>query len=172
MRLPARIEVISNLPTAKQAGNPITIVDVAHNPVSISALVKSIKETFDYNRLLLIFGASQDKDIKNMIKILIPITDKIIFTKAGHPRALSPDILKKMASQVCNIQSMAINNVTRAIEVAKMLAKKDDIILITGSFYLVGDALSYYGNAKLKIQNHLPAAGRKVKTDLKKGFEC
>jgi len=133
LSIQGRFEIIST--------KPRIIVDVAHNPVSISALVETIKH-IRYNHLVLIFGALADKDIYNMLKIILPMSDKIIFTKPTNPRAAGTDKLLQIARRLDKFTLPIItNSVVRALDIAKIIAKNNDIILVTGSFSLVGELL-------------------------------
>jgi dihydrofolate synthase/folylpolyglutamate synthase len=137
---PGRLEVVQK--------NPLIIMDCAHNPSGIKALKKFIK-TLKYKKLNIIFGVSSDKDYKSMVKDLMPMADKIILTRAKTQRALDPETI------ALNVKDgfFVDQNAKEAYEYAGSLASKNDLILITGSIYLVGDVKAFmYGKAgKVKI---------------------
>lgn len=110
------------------------LIDCAHNPDGINVLVKEVKK-LKYNRLILVIGVSSDKDYKLMLDEIIPMADKVIITKYHDERALDP---KKIA-KYCYKESEIIDNVNDAIKKAKSIADKQDLILVAGSIYLIGE---------------------------------
>ena len=110
------------------------LIDCAHNPHGLKILVEELK-SFDYTRLILILGFSKDKDIISMAKMINPMADKIILTKSSNERAVDPEIIK----EYFNKNQLIIKNPKEALKYAKKLAKKGDLILVTGSIFLVGD---------------------------------
>ena len=125
---PGRCEVV--------AKNPRVVLDGAQNAASAGVLKKAIKEKFRYRRLILILGVSNDKDIKGITAELFNLTDVAILTKANSPRATSPNILKKyFQGKKINIT----NSVKEARKLALRLAQKRDLILVTGSLFVVGE---------------------------------
>lgn len=114
------------------------LVDCAHNPPAIKALKKELLKIRDkYKKLYLIIGILKDKDYKEMLKELVPLTDEIILVKPKIPRALEPKILAKEIKKDCII----IKDAKEALKYAKKTAGKDDLILVTGSIYVVGEVI-------------------------------
>tara|TARA_Y100000310_G_scaffold94955_1_gene92776 strand:- start:12649 stop:13878 length:1230 start_codon:yes stop_codon:yes gene_type:complete len=109
------------------------LIDSAHNPSGFKTLVKELKN-LKYNKLILIAGFSDDKDIKTISKILE--TDKTIITKSDNFKAVEPKTIKKYFNN-----SKIINNPKQALKYAKTITKDNDLILITGSIFLVGEFL-------------------------------
>ncbi|MEK7400281.1 MAG: folylpolyglutamate synthase/dihydrofolate synthase family protein [Candidatus Poribacteria bacterium] len=128
----ARVEVVQY--------NPIIILDVAHNSASAKALSDTIKKTFGYQKLILIFGISLHKDVKGMGEYLCPIADKIILTKINNPRAMTPEAIKEELLDFCD-DFIITQDTQSAIQIAKSIATPLDLICITGSFYLAGEAM-------------------------------
>ncbi|MBU0627656.1 MAG: bifunctional folylpolyglutamate synthase/dihydrofolate synthase [Nanoarchaeota archaeon] len=125
---PGRLEFISKN----------TLVDCAHNPSAIKALKKELlKIKKNYKKVFLIFGVLKDKDHKKMLDVLTPLINKIIFVKPKIPRALDPDILAKETEK----ENIVIPDIKKALAYATKQAGKDDLILITGSIYLVGEVI-------------------------------
>ncbi len=127
LQLPGRIEVIGR--------QPDMIVDVGHNPAAIRALVRALPAR--KGKSWLIFGAAQDKDWEEMLRILKPHVDVGFMTCANHPRACSPGDLAKAAP----FPVEAVSSVSEALSLAQSRSAKKDRILITGSFSVVGEAL-------------------------------
>jgi dihydrofolate synthase/folylpolyglutamate synthase len=140
--LPARIELISS--------NPAIILDSAHNPVSVCALKETILGNIKFDRLILIFGVLRDKDIKGILRILLPITDIAIFTKIDNPRACKASELTTIAKKIWKGKVYIAEDVKTAIDKARKIADPRDLILVTGSFYLAGPAIRYLKYAKIR----------------------
>ena len=129
VRLPGRVERVGRRPTL--------IVDAAHNPVSARALAAALRGV-PRRRLVLVFGASADKDVRGMLESLLPGADLAIFTKASNPRAAAPSDLMNLAK---GRPAVAAGNVARALALARKAAGPEDAIVVTGSFYVAGEAL-------------------------------
>jgi dihydrofolate synthase / folylpolyglutamate synthase len=111
------------------------IIDCAHNPSGISALVEGLKE-IQYDKLIIVAGFSKDKDIKSISKILKHKYHQIILTKSENFKAADPKKIKKYFNKA------TVNpNLIDAMKYAKGLSKSNDLILVTGSIYLVGNLL-------------------------------
>ncbi len=119
--IPARMERIGRF-----------IIDGAHNPAAIKALVMAMEEM--KIEPIVIFGAMKDKDVKKMIEFLLPIAKKLIVTKARNDRAMEPEKISEFHP------SIVAKNVEEAIEIAE---KMDGDIAIVGSLYLAGEARSF-----------------------------
>lgn len=144
---PGRCEIISK--------NPLVILDGAQNVASVCALKETIRENFfakgesaiggKYKKAILVLGISNDKDIKGICSQLYDLTDSIILTKANNPRATEPKIL----AEYFNGKELHLtNNVKEAETKAISIANKEDLILVTGSLFVVGEARDlFYGFA-------------------------
>jgi len=125
---PGRCEIINRC--------PYIILDGAQNKASARAIKNTIVENFDYNKLILILGVSNDKDIKGICFELSPIAGKVILTKANSLRATNPGILAKEFKEK---DKYITESVKEAKNLARSLAGKDDLILVTGSLFVVGE---------------------------------
>lgn len=130
IRCPARIEVISE--------HPLIVLDTAHTVASMKILRESIKENFSFKKLVLIIGLSSDKDIEGVLKEIVCISDNLILTRTGNPREADPRQMAVMAKRFFPDNLMVIEDIDEALKEAKRIAKKDDLICITGSFFLAG----------------------------------
>ncbi|MCX5687242.1 MAG: bifunctional folylpolyglutamate synthase/dihydrofolate synthase [Candidatus Omnitrophica bacterium] len=130
---PGRLQIIQR--------NPYIVLDGAQNPASMLTLASSVKKIFKYEKLISIFGISSDKNIRGVSNILRAFSDIIILTKASNnPRATDIPRLKSyfQNSRPCIEKSRDINE---AVQKALKLANKEDLILITGSLFVVGDVM-------------------------------
>jgi dihydrofolate synthase/folylpolyglutamate synthase len=122
------------------ARRPDIYLDGAHNPASARMLARAVAELRPaYGRLLLVVGILGDKDVSGILAELIPLADHVIVTRPDYARALDPDALAAKVRSLHPAVDTA-GSVRQAIERAKSEAKADDLILITGSLYVVGDA--------------------------------
>jgi dihydrofolate synthase/folylpolyglutamate synthase len=128
VRLPGRIEVVRR--------RPWVIVDSAHNPVSARALREAL-QPLRRRRTLLVFGASADKDWAGMLRELGP-ADFSIFTRARSPRAAAPEALMRRSRG----PAVRVERVDEAVALARQLAGPEDAVVVTGSFYVAGEALA------------------------------
>ena len=144
---PGRMEIIAQEPTI--------LFDGAHNPVGAEMLSKALQQDMKYDKLILVLGILKDKDIQKMLSSFIPIADTIIVTKSTNARACEPHILKKMIEKLgYDKEAMVENSLQNAVELAKKLANKHDMICVTGSLFTVGEARSYlFINSPKKILN-------------------
>lgn len=116
------------------------LVDCAHNLDAIRALKKEILK-LKYKRLFLITGFLEDKDYKGILKQLVPLSERIILTKPQIPRALDPASIAKHIQENYKNNYIIMGDVKKALNYSKKIANNNDLILITGSIYIVGEAL-------------------------------
>ena len=114
------------------------IVDCAHNPDAMAALKKELlKIRKRYRKIYLIIGILKDKDYKAMLDKLIPLVKTTILVKPKIPRAQDPKILAKYVKK----NYIIIENAKNAFKYIKKKTNKNDLILVTGSFYVVGEII-------------------------------
>lgn len=118
---------------------PLMITDTGHNEDGIKNVIHNLKST-TYNHLHFVFGAVNDKDVSKILQLL-PKEATYYFTKANIPRALNENELLEQAQKL-KINGKAFTTVKSAIDAAKKAYKKNDLILIGGSTFVVGDALA------------------------------
>jgi dihydrofolate synthase/folylpolyglutamate synthase len=123
--------------------NPTVLVDGAHNVDSMRGLVSNIKAYFSYKRIFLVFGTSCDKDIPGIVNELVPLSPQVIVTRTAHSRAAPLSTLAaEFTKRGINIETS--ETVNEAISRALSLADKTDIICVTGSLFVVAEALAYF----------------------------
>ena len=130
--LPGRMEMIWD--------DPRIMIDAAHNAASIQALIHAIGQNIPYDSMVVIFGCNNDKDVKGMLQKLQYGADKVIFTRSNSAKAMSPEDLAEMYTEICGKMCQTAPSLGQALQLAKNAVSKEDLICITGSFYLIGQA--------------------------------
>jgi dihydrofolate synthase/folylpolyglutamate synthase len=120
-------------------GSPPVLLDGAHNPAGMLALAAHLRA--EGLKPVAVFGALADKDWGTMVEILAPHLKDAIVTRVPSPRALDPQEAARMFSQM-GLFGMVVDDPAHALRTAKGVAGPDGLVLVTGSLYLVGDALS------------------------------
>ena len=126
-RWPGRLEHISP--------NPDILLDGAHNPAGVRALIRYLERFYPDRKRWIIFGAMRDKAVAEMGAILFPLADELILTAADSPRSMPPEELAALAAH-----GRAVANIGAALKLVASKAAADDMIVITGSLFLVGEA--------------------------------
>ena len=132
---PGRFQILNH--------QPMVLVDGAHNVASMKRLAESIKGYFHYGKNFLIFGTSCDKDIPGIVKELVPLSPRVIVTYSSHPRAASPSTVAAEFIR-WDIKPKIAENVPQALSQTLSVANKEDLICVTGSLFLVAEALNYF----------------------------
>jgi len=128
---------------------PRILVDGAHNPASMQALMRGIGSHIQFDSMICIFGCNADKDVDANLEMLALGGDKIIFTKASNqPRAAEPADLAKRFEKLKGRSCQTAETVREAIEIASQATGRDDLICVTGSFYLVGETMGIFEKLK------------------------
>lgn len=139
--LPGRMELVN--------ADPRMLVDGAHNAASIQALMRAVAQHIPYDSMVLIFGCAADKDIEGMMRELATGADKVIFTRAaGNLRAADPHDLARCYDEVCGRVAQVAGTLEEALRTADSAVSREDIICVTGSFYLVGEAKALLAKAR------------------------
>jgi dihydrofolate synthase / folylpolyglutamate synthase len=138
-RWPGRFQVIP-----AQAGAPEIVMDVAHNPAGAWALRSALSAQYEDRPLIFVFGAMRDKAISEMAEILFPLAERVIAVRAENPRAASPEEIREAAKRT-SVEIETAENVASALDRARGLSKPETVIVITGSIYVVGDAMHSLG---------------------------
>ena len=141
VNLPGRMEMICR--------DPRVMIDGAHNADSIRALIHAIGQNIPYDSMVVIFGCNTDKDVKGMLEQLQYGADKVIFTRSNSNKAASPHDLAEMFTEISHKMCQVSSSLGEALQLANSAVSREDLILITGSFYLIGQA-------KLRFEEQLP----------------
>lgn len=134
-RWPGRFEVLHR--------NPPLVVDGAHNRAAAHQIRLTLDEYFPGWPLVLVFGASADKDIRGMLEELAPRARRIIVTRSWHPRAADPEDLRSVVHQLGR-PAQAYADVEDALRAAFRAAAGEAVILVTGSLFVAAAARSVW----------------------------
>jgi dihydrofolate synthase/folylpolyglutamate synthase len=128
---PGRLEHVSP--------NPDVILDGAHNPAGARALAKYLLRFYSHRRLWLIFGAMRDKAVEEVAGILFPLAQELILTAPATARAAPPEELRALAGRGETAPTVAAA-MERIYEHGHREDLSEDVVVISGSLYLVGEA--------------------------------
>lgn len=128
--MPARTELIKK--------KPIIILDGGHNEGCALALADFIRKHLASKRIIAVSSMMADKDYNSYLRIVAPLTDVFIATRADVPRALSSDELCAAALLYCG-NCNSISDPIKAVNAARNIVEADDVLLVCGSFYLAGE---------------------------------
>ncbi|MEA2314191.1 MAG: dihydrofolate synthase / folylpolyglutamate synthase [Solirubrobacteraceae bacterium] len=150
VEVPGRLQLL--------AGEPLTILDGAHNPDAVAALLEALPEVLEGGPLALVLGVLEDKDASAMLAPLLPLCERAWFTAPPSPRALPPAALASLARQLGFSASTCEPAPARALEHARRWAREHGgAVLATGSVYLVGDLLDSLGLVAAPNSGSAPA---------------
>ncbi len=138
-RWPGRFQV---LPAT--AGHPEIVFDVAHNPAGAWALRSTLSATYEERPLVFVFGAMRDKAVGEIAEILFPLAERVIATQVENPRAASPADIRAAAGRV-SVPIEDAPDVASALAQARSAAGSRGLVVVTGSIYIVGEAMRSLG---------------------------
>jgi dihydrofolate synthase / folylpolyglutamate synthase len=132
-----------------EGGRPEFVFDVAHNPAGAWALRSTLSSVYlssdnEDRPVTMVFGVLRDKAISEMAEILFPIAQRVIVTRANNPRSATPQEIRQAASRIAPEIEEA-DSVAGALEQAAKLAGSDGLVVVTGSIYIVGEAMRRLG---------------------------
>ncbi|MGC2063207.1 MAG: folylpolyglutamate synthase/dihydrofolate synthase family protein [Thermodesulfovibrionales bacterium] len=138
VRWPGRLEMISD--------DPPVLIDGAHNPQAAVVLAAHLKQLLGsrFRRIITILGVMGDKDVRGILEPLLGLAGEIIVTAPAYGRAAAPAALATLAASLGYTVKNA-PTVAKAIELARSLRHDGDLIVITGSFYTIGEAREFLG---------------------------
>lgn len=128
---PGRFEILRR--------SPPVVVDSAHNRDSAQKLRLALDDYFPGRPVVMLFGASEDKDIQGMFAELLPRVRQVIATRSFHPRAIDPERLVELA-HTFGCPAKAVPQVSDALEEALQIAGQEAVVLVSGSLFVVAEA--------------------------------
>lgn len=134
-RSPGRLEVVGR--------RPLCVLDGAHNPAGARVLLEAVDETFGgIERRLLVVGLMGNRDPAEMLEALDAGAASMVLACAPDtPRAVPADVVAA-AAQTMGVEVEVVPSVAEAVERARAIASEDDLVLVTGSLYVVAEARS------------------------------
>jgi dihydrofolate synthase/folylpolyglutamate synthase len=132
VKWPGRLEIIQK--------NPLVVLDCAKDPFAMKNLKEAVLENFNHEKLILVISISNDKDYRSMMDYIVPISDLVILTKHKvmnrgiDPKILAEDVKKHSKDFII------VEDVKDAVKKSLSLSKNNDMILVTGSLFTVGEA--------------------------------
>jgi dihydrofolate synthase/folylpolyglutamate synthase len=149
-------DIVGGLKDAKWPGRmhvvcekPRIVLDGAHNPKAIRELAHAVESEFIYRRLILVIGVMEDKDIGKILKGILPVADYVFYTRPEYDRSASPERLMKEGSTPGK-QGKIVPELSKALDMAREMAEPTDMILVTGSLFTVGEAMTYFDPEKYR----------------------
>jgi dihydrofolate synthase/folylpolyglutamate synthase len=149
--IPGRMEMVSQTPRV--------LVDGAHNAASLDAMMKAVGQHIPCDSIVVIFGCCSDKDIPGMLQRITSGADKVIFTPVSNPRTADAEELAAQYTELYGKMAQVAPSLEAALAIANRAVTKEDLIVITGSFYLVGEAKQLFA-ARAAAQQVAAAASR------------
>ena len=142
VRWPARIEVVARRPTV--------VLDSAHNVASILALVRTLQQSFSARERILVFATTQDKQVSEMLRVVLPHFDRVILTRyQNNPRGVPPEELAACARQIGDLPIEVCPDPAVAWQAARELASEDGLICVTGSFFIASEMRAEWSRSPL-----------------------
>jgi dihydrofolate synthase/folylpolyglutamate synthase len=134
VRVPGRLQQIDT--------EPLTLIDGAHNPDGMRALVQSLPEIAEHHdRMVAVVSILDDKDAAAMLRDLLPVCADVVFTRSSSSRSLPPPTLASLSAQLGGPSGEIVSDPARALERARTLAGAGGLVLATGSLTLCADLL-------------------------------
>jgi dihydrofolate synthase/folylpolyglutamate synthase len=133
---PGRLQVL--------AREPWLVLDGAHNAASADVVRQALDTSFDFERLILVVGLSKDKDALGVLSALAPRASSVLLTRSHHERSAPPAELEPLVRGASHAQVRTFDDSAAALQTAIGAAGPRDLILVTGSLFLVGEALEWW----------------------------
>lgn len=132
---PGRFEILQQ--------DPLVVIDSAHNLDSAEKLAETVREYLPGKPVVLLFGASEDKDVSGMFTALAPVVTKIVVTQSEHPRSYNANTLGTAAAKF-GLTVVVYPQLENALERALTNLPADGVLLITGSIFVAAGARQYW----------------------------
>lgn len=150
-RIPGRMQLVWD--------RPRVLVDGAHNPAAMGALMRCVGAHVPYDSMICVFGCCADKDMGTLLDRMNLGADKVIFTRAqSNSRAADPDELQRLFAERSGKMSQTAKTLPEALELATRAVSREDLVCVTGSFYLVGETLKHLSQLDREKGGKIPAA--------------
>jgi len=138
-RWPGRFQVVPS-----DGRRPEFVLDVAHNPAGAWALRSTLSAAYEDRPITMVFGVLRDKAVAEITEILFPVAELVIVTHANNPRSASVEEIRQAAARVAGDVQVAAD-VSSALVKASKIAGPAGLVVVTGSIYIVGEAMQQMG---------------------------
>ena len=130
VRWPGRLEAMGE--------HPLVLLDGAHNPAAAREVAEFVRENIHPRKVRLLYASMRDKNVGKITEILFPLAEKVYLTRPHLPRAISPEELARAA---CSLPTSFVieDDPAKALDLALRESDADDVILVAGSLFLVGE---------------------------------
>ncbi|WP_026476107.1 bifunctional folylpolyglutamate synthase/dihydrofolate synthase [Alkaliphilus transvaalensis] len=118
---------------------PLIFIDGAHNLQGASVLSSAIQKYFINKKINFVIGMLSNKDVSGVLNQLIPLCDKVIFTRPKNPKAMDPHLLAQQVSYLGK-EVLVAETIQESVHLALEYTSHDEVTIFTGSLYLMGDA--------------------------------
>jgi dihydrofolate synthase/folylpolyglutamate synthase len=133
--VPGRLETMRGT----DDGSPTVVLDVAHNPDGMSALIASLLEAFAFHSITFVLGILSDKDYEGMLAEMARVPGRIVATQPRTVRSVAAEDIQSAAA-ANGIEAMTVDSVADAVKIAISDTPQSDLVVVTGSHYVVGEA--------------------------------
>ncbi len=116
------------------------LLDGAHNPAGVESLVRTLRQEYEYRRLIVVWGAMLDKDLDNTLPPMAELADVLLLTRPAGERAATPEQLMTHLNPAVRSRCECVADIEQALRRAEALAGDGDLIVVAGSLYLIGAA--------------------------------
>lgn len=123
---------------------PEFVFDVAHNPAGAWALRSTLSWAYEDRAVTMVFGVLRDKAVAEIAEILFPIAERVILTRVDNPRSASVQEIREAAGRVA-VEISEAENLSGALDAAERMAGPGGLVVVTGSIYIVGEAMRVKG---------------------------
>jgi dihydrofolate synthase / folylpolyglutamate synthase len=138
-RWPGRFQVV-----AAASDAPEVVLDVAHNPAGAWALRSTLSAAYEDRPIAMVFGVMRDKAVSEVAEILFPIAERVVLTQANNPRSATAAEIRQAASRV-EVDIREASDVQSALVEARRITGPRGLVVVTGSIYIVGEAMLALG---------------------------
>jgi dihydrofolate synthase/folylpolyglutamate synthase len=133
---PGRLQVLSR--------QPLVVLDGAHNAASAEVLRRAVDASFHFDRMHLVVGLTEGKDAAGVLGPLVPRADSVYLTRSRHERSADPAHLRDLVRALSDAPIRTFSETRAAFDSATSSARPRDLVLVTGSLFLVGEALEWW----------------------------
>ena len=125
-------------------GGPEMVLDVAHNPAGAWALRSTLSAEYAGRPVTMVFGVMRDKAVSEVAEILFPIAERVVLTQADNPRSASTAEIRQAAARV-EVDARDAPDTASALAEARSITGPNGVVVVTGSIYIVGEAMQALG---------------------------